>query len=109
MARSKSDHRNYSEISTPIDRAWVSHIHFGAVKLALSYHISKGQPSTCCSFPTATWRSKIQHYSNALNMTRKIITSVHVPKVVTREQTISLLPSTWMTNYEKFHENTKSV
>ena len=34
-------------------------------------------------------------------------TSVHVPKAVTREEMASLLPTTWITNYEKWFHHTK--
>ena len=36
-------------------------------------------------------------------------TCIHVPKAVTREEMASLLPTTWVTNYEKLFQNTKPV
>ena len=36
-------------------------------------------------------------------------TCVHVPKVVTREEMVALLPTTWVTNYEKLFQNTKPL
>ena len=36
-------------------------------------------------------------------------TCVHVPKAVTKKEIATLLPTTWVTNYEKLFQNTKPL
>ena len=38
-----------------------------------------------------------------------LTTCVHVPKAITREKMASLIPKTWVTNYEKLIEHTKAL
>ncbi|GJZ43210.1 hypothetical protein Tco_0590465 [Tanacetum coccineum] len=77
-----------------------THIHFGTIRLALTFHGRKGLPAYS---QIALLDTRFVEYQHAYVDSNATPTCTYVPKQLSKDELVKLLPEKWITNYEQIH------
>ncbi|GJW75589.1 hypothetical protein Tco_0134959 [Tanacetum coccineum] len=89
-----------------------THIHFGAIRLAITFHGRKGLPAysqialldASSQSPNPDWWHTLRDALLIDVDSNATLTCTYVPRQLSLDDLVKLLPEKWITNYEQIHQ-----